>query len=108
MAGKSWRVSFVEKVDAEFGQKSGPRKRGTDCTVAVTDGTITQRIIVRIYADNISRGAKQADAVVAYMHSLLDSGWTPAQYKREPGEPTVPTRFDVPLRIDREPWWRFW
>jgi hypothetical protein len=108
MAKERWRVSFVEKVDADFSQIKGPRKLGTDCTVAVRDGSSTQRVIVRIFADNISRGPRQADAVIAYVQSLLDSGWTPEQYNREPGELVVPVRFQVPPRIERKPWWRFW
>jgi hypothetical protein len=108
MAKKRWQVEFVDKFDADFSQFKGPRKRGTDCTVAVSDGSNTQRIIVRIYVDNVSRGPKQADAVVAYVRSLLDSGWTPEQYNREPGELVVPVRLQVLLPIERKPWWRFW
>ena len=108
MAKQRWRVSFVDKVNGDFSQIKGPRKRGTDCTVAVSDGACTHRVVVRIYADNVSRGTKQADAVIAYVQSLLDSGWTPEQYNREPGELVVPVRFKVLPRIERKPWWRFW
>jgi hypothetical protein len=109
MAKQNWRVSVVSKVDARFAQKSGPNKPGTDCTVSLRDSSGEQRVLVRIYADNVSRGPNQAKAVTGYIGSLLQSGWTPAQYTGEPGELVVPMRFQVPPNDNWEkPWWRFW
>jgi hypothetical protein len=107
MFKKGWRVSVISKSDGEFTQQSGPNKPGTDCTVSLKRWTGEQRIIVRIYADNVSRGLKQSDAVVAFVNSLLRSGWTPDQFKGEPGELVVPMRFKVPPTKDcSKRWWR--
>ncbi|HEY4232074.1 MAG TPA: hypothetical protein VGM76_01480 [Lacipirellulaceae bacterium] len=65
-----------------------------------------QRILVRIYADNVSRGPNQSVAVVAFINSLLQSGWTPDQFQGEPGELVVPVRFKIPANSGcAKPWW---
>jgi hypothetical protein len=109
MAKKHWRVSVVSKLDARFAQKSGPPKPGTDCTVLLSNGSGEQRILVRIYADNVARGPNQATAVAGFVNNLLHSGWTPAEYKGEPGELVVPTRFQAPPNNERTKlWWKLW
>jgi hypothetical protein len=107
MTKKRWQISVISKEDGKFPQKSGPDKPGTECTVSLNGGTGEKRILVRIYADNVSRGLKQAVAVTAYLNGLLESGWTPAEYQGEPGELLVPMRFKVPPISDRAaPRWR--
>jgi hypothetical protein len=107
MFKKNWRVSVVSTLDGHFVQKTGPNKPGTECIVSLRKWFVEQRILVRIYADNVSRGPKQSIAVVAFVNSLLQSGWTPDQYKGEPGELVVPMRFNVPPTQDfAKRWWR--
>lgn len=109
MSKQTWRISVVSKADDRFPQKSGPPKPGTDCTVLIGNRSTEHRVIVRIYADNVSRGPKQAGAVLAYINSLLESGWTPAQYQGAPGEIVVPMRFQVPPdSVRAKSWWKFW
>jgi hypothetical protein len=109
MFKKRWRVSVVSKLDGHFVQKSGPSKPGTECTVSLRWWFGERRIQVLIYADNISRGPKQSIAVVAFVNSLLQSGWTPDQFRGDGGELVVPVRFKVPATsADAKPWWRFW
>jgi hypothetical protein len=105
MFKKSWRVSVVSTLDGHFAQKSGPNKPGADCTVSIRKWFGEQRINVRIYADNVSRGPKRSIAVVAFVNTLLQSGWTPDEYKGEPGELVVPMRFNVPPTHDFAKWW---
>jgi hypothetical protein len=109
MTKKRWKISVVNKLDGKFPQKSGPEKPGTECSVVMNDGSGDQHLVVRIYADNVSRGPKQATAVTAYLNGLLESGWTPADYQGAPGELLVPMRFKVPTNCDRaKPWWKLW
>ena len=107
MAKKRWKISVISKLDGKFPQKTGPDKPGTECSVVMNDGSGDQHLVVRIYADNVSRGPKQAAAVTAYLHSMLEYGWTPAQYQGTPGELLVPMRFKLPANTDRrDPWWK--
>ena len=66
------------------------------------------RVFVRAYADDVGKIADQDEArlVIAYVASLLESGWSPLQYKGTPGELVVP-RQSAPPSVKR-PWWRLW
>src|SRR4051794_5852922 len=101
-----WGISLLGGLSAHFFQEDGSSKPGTDFAVSLNNGSGEKRILVRIYDDNCARGSKQqAEAVVGYVATLLQSGWTPDQYKEEPGELVVPK--DVcpdPSIIRQKPW----
>lgn len=115
MASARRTVSVTGALRAHFKQPGGPSRAGADWAVVVDDGDQQKRILVRTYADDvgpISDKNDEAQLVIAYVAGLLESGWSPEQYKGEPGELVVP-RGQTPAprenaSASKRPWWRFW
>ena len=109
-----WTVSVTGALRAHFNQPSGPSRAGADWAVLLTSGSEQKRVLVRTYADEVGTIGDKAEAqlVIAYVTSLLESGWSPTQYKGEPGELVVPRQStNAPgtrAPSAKRPWWRFW
>jgi hypothetical protein len=104
-----WKISVQSGLSAHFKQPAGPSKAGADWVVVLTNRAGEKHLFVRIYDDNIAKGPKaQAEAVAAYVHSKLESGWNPDEYSGQ-GELVVPTDFNPGTRVAlTKPWWKFW
>jgi hypothetical protein len=105
-----WRITVTRGLSAHFYTESGVSKPGSDWAVSLKRGRSEKRILVRIYDDNVARGElQQTHAIIAFVARLIDSGWTPDDYKAQPGELVVPTQFRPrPEDYQPKPWWRFW
>ena len=90
-----WTVSVSSFIRAHFFQPTGPSRAGADWVVALTRGSESTKVMVRVYADTIpGRSPEQEQELAArYVLSLLNSGWSPADYRKTPGELTVPVSF---------------
>jgi hypothetical protein len=109
-AAEGWRITVLGMLSAHFYTDKGESKPGTDWAVSLKVGASEKRILVRVYDDNVARGPRQqAEAVIAFLARLINSGWTPDSYKGEPGELIVPADFcPMPNEYQPKPWWRFW
>jgi hypothetical protein len=92
---EGFHVRAVRGLRAHFNQPSGPSRPGTDWVVALTNSTGERQILVRTYADEVGERspAQEAELAVEYVGHLIQNGWTPDQYRDEPGELVVPRGF---------------
>jgi hypothetical protein len=89
-----WKISVLSALRAHFLQPDGPSRAGADWLVALERGAETNKVMVRVYADDV-RGmppAQEAQVAAGYVAELLKSGWLPGNYQGVPGELTVPSR----------------
>lgn len=108
-----WRITLKAGLKAHFNQPEGPSLPGTDWAVELHDGLKEYRILVRAYAHEVAglSTEQETKAVIAFVSQLLQQGWTPAQWKGEPGELTLRRMSKETCRkpsCPAKPWWRFW
>jgi hypothetical protein len=79
---------------AHFNQPSAPSRPGTDWAISLTNSAGERRILVRTYAEDVGGLSQEQEAQLAveYVGQLIQSGWSPDQYRGEPGELVVPKR----------------
>lgn len=108
-------ISVLSALRAHFKQPSGPSRAGADWTVRLSGGEgQEEHITVRTYADEVGRISEDEEAglVVRHVAQLLESGWSPAQYRGTPGELLVgrPASSTAPAAVPsapaKQPWWR--
>ena len=89
---EGFNVRVLQGLRAHFKQPSGPSRPGTDWAISLTNLRGERRILVRTYADDVGHVSQEQDARLAleYVGKLIQSGWSPDQYKGEPGELVVP------------------
>ena len=86
-----WQLSILSGLSAHFKQPGGSSKAGTDWIVSLVNSAGEKRILVRMYDDHAAKEPNaKAAAILNYVGSLLQSGWSPDQYMGEPGELVVP------------------
>ena len=92
---EGFHVRALQVLRAHFNQPSGPSRAGADWVIALTNSAGERRILVRTYADNVGElsPAQEADLAVEYVGHLIQTGWSPDQYRDEPGELVVPRGF---------------
>jgi hypothetical protein len=85
-------LSVTRALQASFLQPTGPSRTGIDWSVVIKEGEGEETVIVRTYLDEIPHASTDelAEAAMCYIETLLDSGWTIANYRATPGELTVP------------------
>ena len=116
---ESWNLSVVDGLRAHFKQAQGPSRAGTDWAVSLANSGGERLVLVRVYADDIvvSSQEQEAQQVLNYVAGLLKLGWSPEQYRGEPGELTLapqkltlaPQNMSVAdVQPASRPWWRFW
>jgi hypothetical protein len=87
-AQSKWQVRVTGSLRAYFKQPDGTSRPGIDWAVSLTSNSKTKRILVRAYDEAVINGHSEqaAQLVLRYVVSLLDSGWSPDDYKSTPGE----------------------
>jgi hypothetical protein len=108
-----WTISITGALRAHFKQPRGPSKPGADWSVALTRQGRTSRLMVRVYAEDVTgyTPEEEAKAVARYVNGLLQSGWSPETYQGAPSEltfPLPPLSAAVVAAHAKRPWWRFW
>lgn len=112
-----WSIQPTSVLRAHFKQPQGPSKPGADWVVSLSSEGKTANVLVRVYAEDIKGQSpeQEAETVVKYVGSLIQSGWTPAAYRGAPGELTytkppqvVVNAGPTPSSSGKKPWWRFW
>jgi hypothetical protein len=103
-----WQIAVLQGLQAHFKQPDGSSKPGTDWAVALRDGEREHRILVRSYIVAVGQD-QEVQMVSQFIGELLHEGWTPDEWKGEPGELTLPSgqNPDSP-KASPKPWWRFW
>ena len=111
MGNQMWRATVKDGLQAWFLQPSGPSRPGTDWVVTLTNGKTERRVFVRSYSDEGRDAAPETEAriVLSYINDLFARGWTPDDYKSEPGELVVPAdqKIGAATTVGIKPWWRF-
>ena len=89
---KGFNVRVLQGLRADFKQPSGPSRAGTDWAISLTSSSGERRILVRTYANDVGPISQEQEARLAleYVGQLIRSGWSPDQYRGEPGELVVP------------------
>jgi hypothetical protein len=89
-----WQIAVQTGLSAHFRQPNGPARPGIDWIILLTNGTETKKILVRDYLDDTAgRSQEQSGkSAVEFVGNLLRTGWTPKDYKGQPGELIVPAR----------------
>jgi hypothetical protein len=92
---EGFNVRVLNGLRAHFKQASGPSRPGTDWAISLTNSSGEHRILVRTYADDAGRRSQEREAQLAveYVGHLIQSGWSPDQYRGAPGELVVPKGF---------------
>jgi hypothetical protein len=95
MASPGFNIRALQGIRAHFKQASGPSRAGADWTLALTNSGGERRILVRTYTDDVGQlsAEQEVQLVVEYVRHLIQSGWSPDQYRGEPGELLVPKGF---------------
>lgn len=111
-----WTVSVTAALRPHFKQPGGASRAGADWAVTLAGDAGQKKVLVRAYADDVGALPPEDEArlVMAFVGQLIESGWTPEQYRGTPGELVVPRQPGVspaqspePLAAKR-PWWRVW
>ena len=92
---EGFNVRVMQGPRAQFKQASGPSRPGADWAISLTNSAGERRILVRTYADDIGplSPEREAQLAVEYIGNLNQTGWSPDQYRGEPGELVVPKGF---------------
>ena len=83
-----WVIQVTGYLQAHFYQDDGSSRPGIDCAVSLTNDSETKGILVRAYDDAVINAPPEevSRLIECYVASLVDSGWSPDDYKRKPGE----------------------
>jgi hypothetical protein len=83
-----WIIRITGYLQAHFWQLDGTSRPGIDWAVSLTRNSEAKRILVRAYEDAVINAPPEqaAQLVEGYVASLVDSGWSPDDYKGTPGE----------------------
>jgi len=107
-----WQIVVLRGLKAHFKDPDGPSRPGTDWLVALRNDAQEYRIVVRAYADDVAGIAQDREVamVLDFVTRLLGQGWTPDEWKGQPGELTLSgSQADRATDTRRaKPWWRFW
>jgi len=92
---EGFKVRALQGLRAHFKQPSGPSRPGADWAISLVNSAGERKILVRTYADEVGplSPEQEAQLAVAYVGHLIESGWSPDQYRGEPGELVVPKGF---------------
>ena len=92
---EGFNVRALQGLRAHFKQPSGPSRPGADWAISLTNSAGERKILVRTCADDIGQLSPEQEAqlVVQYVGHLIQTGWSPDQYRGEPGELVVPKGF---------------
>ncbi len=109
---KGWTISVSNGLRASFLQPDGPSRLGTDWLVIMSLGNQQHKVFVRAYADEFPQISKkkESELILGYVARLLDGGWSPSEYRGQPGELTykgalLPSN-SLPKPTKRS-WWKF-
>jgi hypothetical protein len=91
---EGFNVRVVDGLRAHFKQPAGPSRPGTEWAISLTSSAGERQIFVRTYADDFGQLSQEQEAQLAleYVGHLIQTGWSPEQYRGEPGELIVPNR----------------
>jgi hypothetical protein len=109
----TWRISVGSALRSSFRQATGPSRPGADWVVELKGDRESKKVLVRIFSDEVVglTTAQEASVAARYVADLLESGWTPEEYRGQPGELTVspqPNLQKPKIKAPAKPWWRFW
>jgi hypothetical protein len=92
---EGFNIRAVQGLRAHFKQPSGPSRPGADWAISLTNSAGERKVLVRTYADAIGQLSPEQEAQLAvdYVGHLIQTGWSPDQYRGEPGELVVPKGF---------------
>jgi hypothetical protein len=88
--GRDWKIFVGQGLHAYFKQPTGPSRSGADWIVDLSppEGSAAPyRVVVRVYDQDVA-GQAVGDLIVQFLRDLIDSGWSPADYRGVPGELT--------------------
>lgn len=107
------KIGVSSGLQAHFKQDNGPSRLGTDWAVSLDDGIAKQTIMVRTYNDESAHVSDQqmVDAIIKFILDKISCGWSPSDYKFEPGELTVSPDYyknSNNVKLSNRPWWKFW
>lgn len=94
-APEGFNIRALQGLRAHFKQASGPSRAGADWALLLTNSAGERRILVRTYSDDVGQLSPEQEAQLAveYVGHLIQNGWSPDQYRGEPGELVVSERF---------------
>jgi hypothetical protein len=94
-APEGFNVRALQGLQAHFNQPSGPSRPGADWMISLANSAGERKILVRTYADDVGplSPEQEAQLAVEYVGHLIQAGWSPDQYRGEPGELVVPKGF---------------
>ena len=107
-------VRVLQGLRANFKQPSGPSRAGTDWAISLSNARGESTILVRTYADEVGPLSEEEEARLAleFIGQLIESGWTPEQYRGEPGELVAHGSTSTAVRKQdfrpKKSWWQFW
>jgi hypothetical protein len=92
---EGFNVRALQGLRAHFKQPSGPSRAGADWAISLTNSAGERVILVRTYADEMAQLSPEQEAQLAveYVGHLIQTGWSPDQYRGELGELVVPKGF---------------
>jgi hypothetical protein len=89
-----WVLTGMNGLSCHMKQPNGPSRPATLWTIKAESGTIQKMLLVQDYADDPGGRTSEQSAAAAmqFVMELIRSGWSPNDYKGEPGELIVPDR----------------
>ena len=81
-------------------------KSGIAQAISLTNSAGEHKIFVRIYKSDVGRlsAEQEAQLAVEYVGHLIQTGWSPDQYRGQPGELVVPKGFGSSQNAVKRSW----
>jgi len=94
LSAGGWLLTGMAGLSCHMKQPNGPSRPATVWTIRAESGNIQKMLLVQDYRDDPAGRTSEESAAGAmqFVVELIQSGWSPNDYKGKPGELVVPDR----------------